>query len=558
MTLNESIFWSLARCLIIASMAVWPVVMLVARIEASPTVRSRRLLVAVFPFFLPELLIGFNYRLTATQLTSGTSPLTAAICTEALYSLLMLSRCMAVGVALFMLLPLRNAADESLHSWVLLRHRMGSATWWAGWLRLRIFGAWQAPVVAWSVMALVTFQEFETAALMQIDRYPISWSVWLFDAHAARLPLWDSLRMMAGPLLCELVMLGPALYVLLKSPVAAGNELACDHGSNIGSSVWKSVQFSALLTPGILLFVLWPLIHNALPIVRGGMLMLENATLKQSLVQILTSTGFAVGATVMSMGIALRICTGIGERHGASPMVLDLESSRHFPSAVALKIAENADGTRSVPATFEVNQVPFGASRRFMVRFQGQLPVASASPLRKILWMSLLLPGLLGSLVLSLGLLAMFQLPGLRGLYDTWLPMLLGQTLAVLPFAVAVVLLLMRVSDPMALHSAKLLAVSEESCIRRQMAAIRWRITTGRWLLGGLIVAHRCFWDVTVASILRPVQVEPVITRLYNEMHYGRTEALMSLSILAALTPLAIAIAAMLLSRLAIISPGSR
>ena len=47
-------------------------------------------------------------------------------------------------------------------------------------------------------------------------------------------------------------------------------------------------------------------------------------------------------------------------------MALGLESSRHFPSAVALKIAENADGTRSVPATFEVNQVPLGASRRFL------------------------------------------------------------------------------------------------------------------------------------------------------------------------------------------------
>ena len=164
--------------------------------------------------------------------------------------------------------------------------------------------------------------------------------------------------------------------------------------------------------------------------------------------------------------------------------------------------------------------------------------------------MSLMLPGLLGSLVLSLGLLAIFQLPLLRGLYDTWLPMLLGQTLAVLPFAVAIVLMLMRVADPAALHSAKLLAVSEEYLIRRQMASIRWRLTTGRWLLGGLIVAHRCFWDVTVASILRPVQTEPVITRLYNEMHYGRTEALMSLSILAMLTPLAIAVLAMLLSRL--------
>ena len=516
MTLNESMFCSLARSLIIASIAVWPVAMLATRIEASPTVRSRRLrlLLALFPFFLPELLIGFNYRLTVTQLTSGTSPLTAAICTEGLYGLLMLSRCMAVGVALFMLLPLRNAADESLYSWVLLRNRMGSATWWAGWLRLKIFGEWQAPLVAWSVMALVTFQEFETAALMQIDRYPISWSVWLFDAHAARLPLWDSLRMMAGPLLCELVMLGPALYALLKTPVADGNSLVCDHRLSGGPSVWKSVQFSALLTPGIVLFVLWPLFHNALPIIRGGMLMLENATLRQSLVQILTSTGFAVGAAVMSLGIALRICTGIGERHGAS--------------------------------------------RRFMVRFQGQLPVASAIPLRRFLGMSLLLPGLLGSLVLSLALLAMFQLPGLRGLYDTWLPMLLGQTFAVLPFAVAVVLLLMRVADPAALHSAQLLAVSEESGIRRQMAAIRWRLTTGRWLLGGLIVAHRCFWDVTVASILRPVQVEPVITRLYNEMHYGRTEALMSLSILAALTPLAIAIAAMLLSRLATVVTSAR
>ncbi|MEJ7590926.1 MAG: hypothetical protein WKF77_05210 [Planctomycetaceae bacterium] len=515
MTLNQSLFWSLARCVIIASIAVWPVAVLVARIDASATVRSRRLrlLVAVFPFFIPELLIGFNYRLTATQLTAGTSPLTAAICTEGLYGLLMLSRCMAVGVALSMLLPRGHALDESLHSWVLLRNRMASATWRAGWLRLKIFGAWQAPLVAWSAMALVTFQEFETAALMQIDRYPISWSVWLFDAHAARLPLWDSLKMMVGPLLCELVMLGPALYLLLKSPVADGNELACDHCFNDGASVWKSLRFSALLTPGIVLFVLWPLINNALPIVRGGMLMLENATLKQSLIQILTSTGFAIGATVMSMGIALQICTGIGERHGAS--------------------------------------------RRFALRFQGQLTVASAIPLRSIVWMSLLLPGLLGSLVLSLSLLAMFQLPGLRGLYDTWLPMLLGQTMAVLSFALAVVLLLMRVSDPAALHSATLLAVSEKSRIRRQMATIRWRLTTGRWLLESSS-SHRCFWDVTVASILRSVQVEPVITRLYNEMHYGRTEALMSLSLLAALTPLAIAAVAMLLSRLAIVSTSLR
>jgi ABC-type Fe3+ transport system permease subunit len=127
--------------------------------------------------------------------------------------------------------------------------------------------------------------------------------------------------------------------------------------------------------------------------------------------------------------------------------------------------------------------------------------------------------------------------------------MLLGQTLAILPFSMGVVLMLMQTSDPAASHSAKLLALSSETRIQRQSANICWRLTTGRWLLGGLIIGHRCFWDVTVASILRPVALEPVITRLYNEMHYGRTEALMSLSILAALTPVGIAVLAMLFSR---------
>lgn len=498
MTLNLALLWSVARCVIIASIAVWPVAVLVSRIETSPTVLSRRLrlLLAVFPFFLPELLIGFNYRLTVTQLTAGTSPLTAAIWTEALYGLLMLCRCMAVGVALSMLLPRNQTSDESLHSWVLLRRSLTPGTWWRGWLRLKVSGAWQAPLVAWSAMALVAFQEFETVALMQIDQHPISWSVWLFDAHAARLPLRDSLRMMAGPLLCELAILCPALRVLFLRRAFEGNDLTCSHVSTGRSSTWKSMRYSALLTPGIVLFVLWPLINNALPTMRGGLMMLENATLKQSLMQILTSTGFAVGATVLSMGVAIQIC-------------------------IAFSAAGRSKATR-------------------------------------MLWMSLLVPGLLGSLVLSLGLVAMFQMPGLRGLYDTWLPMLLGQTLSVLPFAFIVVLLLIRVSDPTALHATHLMSESGDFSIRRQMAAIRWRLTTGRWLIGGLVVAHRCFWDVTVASILRPVQLEPVITRLYNEMHYGRTEALISLSALAALTPLGIAALAMLLSRLATISMSSR
>lgn len=43
---------------------------------------------------------------------------------------------------------------------------------------------------------------------------------------------------------------------------------------------------------------------------------------------------------------------------GQSLMRPGLESSRHFPNAVALNTAEKADGTRSMPATLKLIQVP--------------------------------------------------------------------------------------------------------------------------------------------------------------------------------------------------------
>lgn len=46
------------------------------------------------------------------------------------------------------------------------------------------------------------------------------------------------------------------------------------------------------------------------------------------------------------------------------PMALGLESSRHFPSAVAVTKARIADDTRSVPATLTVTQVPLGLRHR--------------------------------------------------------------------------------------------------------------------------------------------------------------------------------------------------
>jgi ABC-type spermidine/putrescine transport system permease subunit II len=334
-------------------------------------------------------------------------------------------------------------------------------------------------LISWCVMALTTFQEFETAALMQIDRHPVAWSVWLFDAHAARQPLTDSLRMIVVPLTCEVLLLSPALYLLLRR---RGHAPSAPDGVLSGSSTLRrshSGMFiaAAVVSPGILLMLIWPVCTNLRITALGFVSILtQGSVVRQSIQQILTSTMFAGAATFLAMTVVSRLCSGTRRMAGS-------------------------------------------AGARWLLAL-------------------LLAPGLSGSLVMSVLLLALFQLPGVRIMYDTWLPMLLGQTMAVVPKTLAVVFLLQKTTDRAALYSASLLLASSDVRTRRHGSLIRWRMSTGRWLLGGLVVAHWCFWDVTVASILRPVQLEPVVTRLYNEMHYGRTEALMSLSILAAMTPL--------------------
>lgn len=483
MTLSESVIWSFARSVVIASTALWPVVLLLRQIEQAAPERTRKiwLLLSVFPFFVPELLTGFSYRLTATQLSLGSSPLIAATCTELLYSMLQLSRCLAVGIAVSLLLPRSEVSGESLYLWDLLRASLDASRWRNGWLTLRLTGAWQRLLISWSVMALMTFQEFETAALMQIDRHPIAWSVWLFDAHAARQPLTDSLRMIAVPFSCEVLLLSPALWLLIKRRNAL--HLSRDLDS-VGASAsparqrhWRSS--AAWLCPGILLMLLWPMFENLTAAVVGAAsLLTQPSLLRQTMQQILTSTMFAASATFLAMSL-----------------------SRYL-------LSWNSSSTGDVPS-------------------------------RWLLGM-LLIPGLSGSLVMSLLVLSVFQLPGIRILYDSWLPLLLGQTLAVLPKGLAVVFLLDRITDRAAMHSARLLLASSSLPTRRSASLVLWRMGTSRWLLGGLVVAQWCFWDVTVASILRPIQLEPVVTRLYNEMHYGRTEALISLSILATAIPLAI------------------
>ena len=492
MTLTESLFWSIIRCVFVASISLAPVAVLTQQIECSTTKRSRRLwlFLAVLPFFVPELLIGFNYRLTATQLSQGTSSLIAAVSTEFLYLLLLVARSTAFGVAVRQMVTRSSVSKESLHAWNSLRpsnssRKTSSLTmmqWRHGGLMLNLTGPWRSSMIAWSIMALTSFQEFETAALMQIDRSPVTWSVWLFDAHANRQPLSDSIRMILGPLVIELMLLSPALWMLLRHAPKAAVQSFTPYSDSSGLQSHR-LRSLLCLFPGIVLFFFWPLSVNLHSALSGLGALLQNADLlKMATEQILTSTAFAVASAILAINLSGMI----------QPASKRPDASSH-----------------------------------------------DSGVFKKVLLL-LLIPGLMGSLVLSLLLVAAFQHDLLRPFYDTWLPMLLGQSLAVLPRSFALVVIMNQLTERSALHSASMLMSSPHMMIRQRVSTIFWRMTTFRWLLCGLVIAQWCFWDVTTTSILRPVQLEPVVTRLYNEMHYGRTESLMSLTVLSLLIPLAL------------------
>lgn len=495
MTLSQVVIWSFLRSLILATLALGPATLISAwLLRKPPLIRRWGLFVVLIPVLMPELLIGFTARVPAAEL------LRSRWTTEVFYGVLLLFRAVAIGSSVQMLIESVSVTREAEHSWTLLRPRTSTVRWLIGWLRLRCEGRWRGLLVAWSLMVLLSFQEFETAALMQLSEYPVSWSVSLFDAHATRQPVSDSLQMAIVPVICQLIVLVPCLF-LLRRGLAVGPRQACgflhqnpterrelnDSRSlrRLMKPAWAgfvvSVPVFVWLTASGLIFVFWPLFSSSSELFRSLTAVSQQpGMLAQPVQQVLISAGFSTGAALLAYCMSSLL----------------IESHRTI-AAVAI-----------------------------------------------------LLPGLAGPLVTSLILLVLFQLPGLHWMYDTWLPMLLGLTFAVLPKAWLITALLKSRRDDAGVHSAQLLCISDDHTVRMAGRRLLWKLKYAGWCFGGLLICHWCFWDVTTASILRPLRTEPVVTRLYNEMHYGRTETLTLMAVLSLLLPIAVGLCVVMVARL--------
>lgn len=510
MTIETVLAWSIARSILVATSAL-PISLFVWRAcsdrSSGRRLRQLKIAVAVLPLFVPDLLTGFTYRLTSARLLHSVAG------TEALYAGLLLFRIVALQVAVRLILPGSVIGHEAMHSWKL--NQRGQSGWRFESIRMHLLGPYRTELIAWMGGCLLCFQDFETAALLQINRHPIAWTVWLFDAHAAGEPLVNSLKHVGRSVVFQLLLLVPVVVLL-----AGGRRRAVDlQGVRDKNPSRRQHRCDALGDPS----------RSAAEGITGTVMTTFFSRVFQSHEQdsadrpggpsyrMLASAGFRLFG-LLSLFVVLVWPVFVNGGQLIEGLASLVKQKSLMPRLQQILISVTTCTTAAMLAVWICKVLRETGVRWAAIVF--------------------MLPGLCGSLVTGLALLALFQLPALNAVYDSWLPMLLGQTLLLIPRAWLLVVLLEVLSDSMAAHSGRLLLNSTSAHVRSTGRNLLWRIGGRRWLIALAVLTHWSFWDVSIVSTLRPVRFEPIVTRLYNEMHYGRTATLIAITVLSMLIPI--------------------
>jgi iron(III) transport system permease protein len=155
----------------------------------------------------------------------------------------------------------------------------------------------------------------------------------------------------------------------------------------------------------------------------------------------------------------------------------------------------------------------------------------------------LCLPGALGSLVLSLGILGLFQLPGLQALSQSLVPLILAVTLVVLPRSLILTAVLGSGRRAQAAHCARMLAQSPSAPQRHRAAGLIDELEVRRFFWAAILVWYWAYWELTAPSILAPPAATPFVVRMYNFMHYRQDDPLSVMIVASILVPFAAIVA---------------
>jgi len=160
--------------------------------------------------------------------------------------------------------------------------------------------------------------------------------------------------------------------------------------------------------------------------------------------------------------------------------------------------------------------------------------------------LNVLILGLFGSLLLSLGCVGLFQVSFLRPLYDTPFPWGLALIAWLLPRAALLRLWLQAWRDNEAIHLAKMLAAGDTPAERSavgeaspgpahrgsQTLSLLWHLRDQPQFLAIGLLCYWAYCDLPTAYMLAPTGMASGLVRLYNFMHFGRSAAVSAESII--------------------------
>lgn len=276
MSVTVSLQWTLFRSGLVAVLAV-PIAGLLAVFLSGLTGRMRALAWGLLfvPFLTPVILVGYGWSSFSLSLVRW------PLCNEILYDVLLLMRLVPVAALALRFAP-RLLSEESLHCCRLLR---GHAPMTRGLLDLKtrllffLHGPFRARVVAFAVVFLLAFGEFEMASLLNVR----TWTVALFDAHAGGLLLLSSVRLALFPALIQTVVLLAVCMVLF------GSRRSADGSSPSGGGAFPSVRQGPGRTAAAVIYLLLAVVMvTVVPLTlvlrqtsHGFQLLLENFVLSK-------------------------------------------------------------------------------------------------------------------------------------------------------------------------------------------------------------------------------------------------------------------------------------
>lgn len=468
------------------------------------TQRGRARLLAwgllVVPFFTPTLLISYGMvRFSIALIVSTWGH-------EALYVGVLGLKLFPVAVVIRVLLPPPLSA-EGCYTY----HLAAPASPWSQrWFHLRAAG--QGPWIAAGLVFLLAFADFELASLWSVK----TWTMAVFDAQIGGFALTDTLRLAAFPFCIQLAVL--VALILSRKDSAIGrtessfpSRFKKPHGAPTTAAVQTRKILPLRANPSAHEFA------SGLKPVRD-----EAPMAQRSLCAPFKSLCALCGK--IDFPLWLHRCR--------APFLpwLYLAISAAFVTLIPLGIVI-VQAIPGVPRLFEnfVLGRELGASLLFAV---GATAAAAAlvtfTPRSRVPALFLAAPGLFGALTISLIVLALFQVPMLRELYDTPVPLVLALTVLLLPLAFLLGALWLRQTAPL--------------YIARQIPSRRliWELQNRPRAIACAILFCWAWFDFTASSILAPTGFTPVFVRLHNLAHYGQTAVLSAMMIAAFATPVAV------------------